>query len=226
MTKRASWSGAFNRMIDDLRVQKQKVEESQRHLRSSNDELERRRRHMEIVLSSISSGVIAVDDLGQVVSVNRAAKALLDLHHDTPGTRLTDLLGEAMYSCLWLPVLEGLSIRETFQGQVDLGEAGLNLQLLIRAVKIREEDGLRPAWYVLVLDDAAEQAAAQKVAAWREVARRIAHEIKNPITPIKLNAQRLLRRFHDQFSGERSGGVCFLYRNDLGTGRFSPQPCQ
>ncbi|MDZ4821122.1 MAG: ATP-binding protein, partial [Planctomycetota bacterium] len=96
---------------------------------------------------------------------------------------------------------EGLEKRFTINGQIDLEEAGRGLTLLASGTKIFDDSG-EDRGVVVVFDDATEQAKAQRVAAWREVARRIAHEIKNPITPIKLSAQRLLRRYKNKFTDE------------------------
>jgi two-component system nitrogen regulation sensor histidine kinase NtrY len=100
---------------------------------------------------------------------------------------------------LWRPIRERVQYG-SFSGEIDLSEIGRDLTLLADGTHILDENG-EDLGIVVVIDDASEQVKAQRVAAWREVARRIAHEIKNPITPIKISAQRLLRRFGEQFQG-------------------------
>ena len=100
-----------------------------------------------------------------------------------------------------MPILERVRESFVFNGQVEIDFEDNTLTLLADAIKIFDESG-EDLGIVVVFDDASEQVKAQRVAAWREVARRIAHEIKNPITPIKLSAQRLLRKFGNQFEGQ------------------------
>ena len=193
---------SFNLMTKDLQRHRTQAEESRIALLKSNEELERRRKYMEVVLENINAGVIAVDQNGLVSSINQAAGKLLSL---TQGYRQGCTVHEAVGPCLWeefwQPLQERLSGSGIFSAQIDLTIEGKNLTLLVDGSRLVGEDG-EDLGVVVVFDDAAEQLKLQRVAAWREVARRIAHEIKNPITPIKLSAQRLLRRFHERFHGD------------------------
>jgi two-component system nitrogen regulation sensor histidine kinase NtrY len=184
----------FNAMTRDLRKHKQVADESEQLLRLTNKELERRRHYMEIVLKSMSAGVISVDSTGVITSVSGAAKELLQLKSsDLIGQSIESGLGPSLIVEFWRPIVEQLKTHESLNTQVDLKLLGRNLSLLVDAARFSDEYG-SDLGFVVVFDDATDRIRAQKVAAWREVARRIAHEIKNPITPIKLSAQRLLRK--------------------------------
>jgi two-component system nitrogen regulation sensor histidine kinase NtrY len=188
----------------------------------SNEELDQRRKYMEVVLKSITAGVIATDPNGIVTSVNDAAENLLKIQgRDVTGLPVRAALRPELFEAFWRPIEEKLTGLDVFSAQIDLaldafgapsGGAGelpsaprdgatRTLTLLVDGARIVDESG-ENLGTVLVFDDATEQVKVQRVAAWREVARRIAHEIKNPVTPIKLSAQRLLRRFHEKFEGE------------------------
>lgn len=191
---------AFNSMIADLQEHENKVLDFTTRLERTNDELERRRKYMEVILSNIGAGVFAVDAAGRVTSMNRSAERLLNVRAETAlGERIEDVLDPSLLEALWLPIKERVQYG-SFSGEIDLSEIGRDLTLLADGTNIMDENG-EDMGIVVVIDDASEQVKAQRVAAWREVARRIAHEIKNPITPIKISAQRLLRRFGGQFQG-------------------------
>lgn len=193
---------SFNLMTKDLQRHRSHAEEARAALLHSNEELDRRRRYMEVILKNISAGVIAVAPDGQVTAVNNAAEELIKVDaHRMMGKPLKEGLGRVLYAALWAPVEEGLGAHDSYGAQLDVIAGGRTLTLLVEATRIHDEGG-EDLGLVLVFDDATEQVKIQRVAAWREVARRIAHEIKNPVTPIKLSAQRLLRRFHEKFEGE------------------------
>ena len=195
---------SFNSMTKDLARHKKQADESQSRIRATNEELEERRQYMEVVLKNISTGVISIDDKGHITSFNSAAENLLALKaSDIVGKSISQSLGPELNEQLWLPIELRLSKADVFSGHIDVRYCGRDLSLLFDATRIYDEIR-RSLGVILVLDDASEQAKVQKVAAWREVARRIAHEIKNPITPIKLSAQRLMRRFGGNFSGEEA----------------------
>ena len=120
---------------------------------------------------------------------------------DIVGRKVSDAFDENLRETFWTPIEEKLLERNQLNAQINLSISGKELMLLVDASPIIDEQGIQQG-YVLVFADATERVQAQRVAAWREVARRIAHEIKNPVTPIKLSAQRMLRRFHDKFEGE------------------------
>ncbi len=191
---------SFNSMTADLKAHENQVLDFTTRLEKTNEELDQRRKYMEVILRNIGAGVFSVDAAGRVTSINRAAERLLNLRAEVAlGQPIEDVLDPALLDALWRPIRERLQYG-SFSGEIDLAETGRDLTLLADGTRIVEENG-DDLGIVIVIDDASEQVKAQRVAAWREVARRIAHEIKNPITPIKISAQRLLRRFGDQFQG-------------------------
>lgn len=193
---------AFNRMIKDLKSNQEKVQSFTLQLELSNEELDRRHRYIEVILRHIQAGVISIDRNGHITSFNHAAERLLSVAADQViGAPVQRAFGDVLYREFWLPIADGMADKSTFNGQVDISHADSTLTLIASATRIHDEND-EDRGIVVVFDDASEQVKAQRVAAWREVAQRIAHEIKNPITPIKLNAQRLLRKFSERFEGE------------------------
>jgi two-component system nitrogen regulation sensor histidine kinase NtrY len=192
---------AFNSMTSDLRASAYKVRDFTAQLEKTNEELDQRRKYMEVILRNINAGVISVDPSGRVASINRAAERLLNLEAvRCLGLPIEQALEPGLVEMLWQPIAERVQFAP-FSGEIDLADIGRDLTLIADATRILDEDN-EDLGIVIVFDDASEQIKAQRVAAWREVARRIAHEIKNPITPIKISAQRLLRKFGDQFTGK------------------------
>ena len=193
---------AFNVMAADLRKHQDRNESVQRDLRLSNHELDRYIRYIETVLKHISAGVLATDSRDRVTSFNAAAERLLGISaEEAVGKHVEDAFGHSLLQAFWQPVTSGLDEGNAATRTLDLSRIGRDLTLVVDGTRIFDDQG-RDVGKVIVFDDARVQVMIQRVAAWKEVARRIAHEIKNPITPIKLNAQRLLRRFHDQFGPE------------------------
>lgn len=194
---------SFNQMTRDLQKHKNQAKEAQQSLVTSNEELERRRQYMETVLRNITSGVIALDEHDCVTAINTAAEKLLEITGTTVLKRQIEKgLGAQLSKLFWEPISDDLHLRGQYHGELDLINAGLEVSLLIDAARIFDEQDGRQIGTVIVFEDVREKIRAQRAAAWREVARRIAHEIKNPLTPIKLSTQRILRRFHDKFTGE------------------------
>ena len=174
---------SFNRMLDQLT-------RSREQLVQANTQLDRRREFTEAVLGGVSSGVIGLDRDGKVTLPNVAALALLGLDDVTMiGKRLDDVVPEFKS----LLTVVGRKMRRLTEEQIVLSR-GAN-RLTIRA-KIASEiiDG-RIFGYVVTFDDVTDLLNAQRKAAWSDIARRIAHEIKNPLTPIQLASDRLLRKF-------------------------------
>lgn len=193
---------SFNQMAKDLRQHKRDVEASQATLRQVNIEIDQRRRYMEVILKNVNTGVVAVDPADRVTIVNNAAERVLGIHSASAiGQPVERAIGAALLEDFWRPVAARIGRHATFSGQLEVTVDGKSLTLLAEATRIFDETG-EDRGSIVVFDDATEQVKAQRVAAWREVARRIAHEIKNPVTPIKLSAQRLLRRFNEKFTGD------------------------
>ncbi len=191
---------SFNQMTKDLRTSKGCLEGAYEVLRQRNVEIEQRRWYMETILKNIATGVISIDANGCITTVNPAAKRILSLkEEDLIGKRLEDLfksydlkeIAEILY------LLE--KGNELIEKQLRFSFNGHSLSILVSATALKDESG-HPFGTVFVLEDLTQLEKMQRIAAWREVARRIAHEIKNPLTPIQLSAQRLRRRYLDKFS--------------------------
>ncbi len=172
----------FNRMAEQLK-------ENRDLLETKNRELDERRRTIEAVLTGVSAGVISVDREGTIRQVNRVARETLGLK---PGERLPNVypqIGEMLDEFL-------MRRSELLQHQLRLEISGQARVLLVRMVpQERVVAGGKPQAVVVTFDDVTELIAVQRVAAWADVARRMAHEIKNPLTPIKLSAERLKRKY-------------------------------
>jgi two-component system, NtrC family, nitrogen regulation sensor histidine kinase NtrY len=187
----ASLSRAFNRMTNQ-------IESQQRELREANRQLDERRRFTETVLTGVSAGVIGLDRTGRVHLPNRSASALL-------GVDLEQFIGEDLAEVA--PEMAGL-LNEAerrpdrlAQSQVQLARRSSTRTLLVR-IAAEHADG-EISGFVVTFDDITELLSAQRKAAWADIARRIAHEIKNPLTPIQLAAERLRRRYLKEIQNDR-----------------------
>lgn len=175
-------SRAFNRMTRDLG-------EQQEALRAAHVDAESRRLFMETVLSGVSAGVVGLDREGRVSALNRQAARLLALASDgAQGLMLADIAPELQTVAAWATRKGGEA-----EAEIDVTRGGEPRRLRVRASHGAE--GL-----VLTFDDITRLVAAQRNAAWKDVARRIAHEIKNPLTPIQLSAERLRRKYRSEIT--------------------------
>jgi PAS domain S-box-containing protein len=180
---------SFNQMTTQLRDSRRQIDEFTQNLQQAVQELERRRKLMETILENIPTGVLSLDAEGSILRANPAVARIFG-----EAARMARTLDDLMGLEAARPV-QGLMRRSLRMGVVSREiEVGLGGRLLHAAVTV---SSLGPrqanAGYVVVVDDLTELLRAQKSAAWQEVAQRIAHEIKNPLTPIQLSAQRLLR---------------------------------
>ena len=174
----------FNQMTRQLNTQRQALVENHR-------QTEDRRRLFDSVLSSVTAGVIGLNSNSEIDFLNRAARKLLDLEDPRDhGRQLSDAAPE--FADLFLRLRE--SRAEVVQEEIKLSRNGKLESLLVRMSMRRNTDGGLEG-YVVAFDDVTEQVSAQRMAAWGDVARRIAHEIKNPLTPIQLSAERIRRKF-------------------------------
>lgn len=175
---------AFNRMTRQLKAQRDELIDSYR----AGDE---QRRLFDNVLTSVTSGVIGLDAAGEIDFVNRSASRLLGLD---PKADIDALLSDAVPEFAALFGRLSASVAETVQDEVRLMREGRVESLLVRMAVRRNAEGVLEG-YVVAFDDVTELVSAQRMAAWGDVARRVAHEIKNPLTPIQLSAERLRRKF-------------------------------
>ncbi|MFP4110874.1 MAG: sensor histidine kinase [Desulfonatronovibrio sp.] len=190
---------SFNKMAMDLKNSQQDITEVNKRLGDQNQELEARGTYMEAVLDNITAGVISVDHEGRITTVNKAAEFILGLDgKKVLGRYPLDLVG-GEYGVLIRDVLHQLNDlpESRWQRQLDIEVQGKMVKILVNAVILKSEDSDNYG-IVAVFEDITELEKMQRLAAWREVAKRIAHEIKNPLTPIKLATQRLEKKFSGQ----------------------------
>ena len=191
---------SFNRMARDLEESRNSITDVNTKLEKQNLEKEQRTRYIEAVLDNTAAGVVSVDSAGQISTINKAAATMF-------GVRARMLIGLNVTNLLKTRA-EGELINELithfqttpdspWKREVTVSITGRELKLLISAVGLPSRDG-KDFGFVAVIEDITELEKMQRMAAWREVARRIAHEIKNPLTPIKLSAQRLQRKYGKQ----------------------------
>jgi len=188
---------SFNRMAEELETSRQQIMASSRELKDANLALEQRRRHMETILESIPTGVLSLDAKRRVTHANVALQRIFN-----PQSRIADrvnfLTGSTLSEIFPKEIgedLEPLLRRADRMGvatsQVELSWHGSMLNVAVTVATLEHENlGLG---YVVIFEDLSDLLKAQKQAAWREVARRVAHEIKNPLTPIALSAERIRR---------------------------------
>lgn len=187
---------SFNKMTLDLRNSKKQLEEANRELINSNIELEQRRLYMEIVLANVAAGVVSADADGKILTMNKSAERMLDVRAgDIIGKNYRDVVGKE-YVRMINDFFEDKSLfRKGFmERQITLSLGNKSLTLMVFLNVLRDDRG-KYIGLVAVFEDITDIERVQRMAAWREVARRIAHEVKNPLTPIQLSAQRLKKRY-------------------------------
>jgi two-component system nitrogen regulation sensor histidine kinase NtrY len=192
---------SFNRMTDQLGAGRRQINEFTKSLEQAIEEREGRRKLMEAILENIPTGVVSLNASGEVARINSAVTMILGEHARNAHT-LTDLLGEEA----------GRAVLHLMRRSLRMGAASREIEIatagrLVRAAVTVSSLGPRRSnpGFVVVIDDLTDLLRAQKAAAWQEVAQRIAHEIKNPLTPIQLSAQRLLRHLERAASSQANG---------------------
>ncbi len=187
----ASLSRAFNRMTNQLQTQ-------QRELIEANRQLDERRRFTETVLTGVSAGVIGLDRNGRINLPNRSASALLGVDLDQSiGEDLAEVAPEMA------ALLDEAARRPERLAQAQVQIAGNNSTRTLLVRIAAEQHNREVSGFVVTFDDITELLSAQRKAAWADIARRIAHEIKNPLTPIQLAAERLRRKYLKEIRRDR-----------------------
>jgi len=186
----ASLSRAFNRMTSRLSIQREALVDA-------NNQLDERRRFTEAVLTGMTAGVIGLDPQKRITLPNRAASDLL-------GLNLEDSIGESLPALVpeFAPLFEDVRTTTAKSVQQEIRTKRDNKTRVFLVRLTAEQDNDQTVGYVFTFDDITVLQAAQRKAAWADVARRIAHEIKNPLTPIQLSAERLKKRYLDRVGSD------------------------
>jgi len=187
----ASLGETFNKMTQELRTQRD-------DLVNASDVIDSRRRFIEAVLSSASAGIIGVDGAGKIAILNRSAEKLIG-HPESEV--LSKPLSEIVPELNELMATARSSAQRLLQGQIEIKRDSTERNLSVRVSS--EQSGHSNESYIITLDDITELVTAQRTSAWADVARRIAHEIKNPLTPIQLSAERIRRKFGKVITEDR-----------------------
>ena len=198
---------SFNQMTAQLAENRERIEASATELREKNLALEERRNYIETILESLGTGVISLDENDRVTTLNAAAASMLNL---SEAPRHGPTLGELVKAEDRL-VLERLLRRARRMGrateQTELARSFVTdetaIPVALTATALRRSANGDGCGVVLVIEDLSELLTAQRAAAWSEVARRMAHEIKNPLTPIQLSAERIAKHFERSMNVER-----------------------
>jgi two-component system nitrogen regulation sensor histidine kinase NtrY len=172
---------AFNSMAKELKIAK--------------DEIEAKRKYMEIILDNVATGIISTDKMGNILFLNKAAQSILGVEKETwEGTPLKEVLGGDFKKHMKSFLKEA---RRTGDGSITK-DMRLNLQKNIKYIRasltILKDDASKTEGFIITFDDITHVVRAEKLATWREVAKKLTHEIKNPLTPIILSAERIRRR--------------------------------
>jgi len=179
---------SFNQMISDLK-------ESQHNIAQKTSELEGRKQYIETVLNNVTTGVITLDAEGTITTINPSARSMLELKEKRPvGKNYAEVLEEARFEELNEHIRRGKATPyQITDKEIKLKLETQSVTLSLSMSPLKASPG-NFSGMVLVLDDLTQLIQAQKIAAWKEVAQRVAHEIKNPLTPIQLSAERILKR--------------------------------
>jgi two-component system nitrogen regulation sensor histidine kinase NtrY len=189
---------SFNQMTGDLKKSKNSLEEA-------NITLERRRKYTEAILRNVSAGVVSVDRTGMITTINRAAEKMFDIRAEKfVFQNYRDLMKPEHLSLVDEFLREMKESNESLlEKQLEVMLKDKALTVLLTITTIADEEG-NDSGIVVVFEDLTQLQKAERAAAWREVARRMAHEIKNPLTPVQLSAQRLQKKYGDKLGEEGS----------------------
>jgi two-component system nitrogen regulation sensor histidine kinase NtrY len=185
---------AFNAMAAELASSRRRLERAAVDLERKNREVDGRRRYIETILDRAATGVVSIDPAGRIGTVNPAAMRLLEVEAAVVGEPAVDVFGRVDLAPINALLDQAARAKsDTFAQEVAMVREGRERHVAAAVTRLSGVSGEHEG-SVLVLDDVTPLIRAQKVAAWREVARRLAHEIKNPLTPIQLSAERMRRK--------------------------------
>jgi len=196
---------SFNTMTSNLSSSNTKLATALSALQKNSEEADERRRYMEIILQNVEAGVISLTDDGTITTINRFAEKLLNIGKDFFINRNYREILPPQHATIIDEFITELNItgKTSVRQHLKLSVLKENFSLMVTFTRLTSNENI-PLGFVLVFANLTELEKMQRMAAWREVARRIAHEIKNPLTPIQLSAQRLRRRYPDILSEENS----------------------
>ncbi len=196
---------SFNTMTSNLNSSNAKLADAHEALQKSSRESDDRRRYTEIILQNVEAGVISLDEEGTITTINRFAEKLLNIGKKYFIGRKFSKALPPDHSAIIEEFIREITItgKQSVRQHLKLSVLRENFSLLVTFTRLENEAG-EPLGFVLVFANLTELEKMQRMAAWREVARRIAHEIKNPLTPIQLSAQRLRRRYPEIIGEENS----------------------
>ena len=196
---------SFNRMTSHLNTSKRELAETLVALQHSSQKSEQGRRYTEIILQNVAAGVISLDEQDRITTINRFAEKLLNIdktlflgrdYHQAMAPEHQEIISSFMDEL-------GQTRKNSTERHLRVNILGETFSLLVNFTRLEDETG-HPLGFVIVFDNLTKLEKMQRMAAWREVARRIAHEVKNPLTPIQLSAQRLRRRYPEILAQEDS----------------------
>lgn len=199
----ANLVASFNRMTGDLQQNERRIELAQQTLRRQSLEHSERRRYIETILQTIATGVISLDCSHRIRTMNRAAAQMLQAGEIDGDAPLNAVVPAAASESL-RALLDKSAVLGTVVRNIELSFPGKCLQIAATVTPLVDISGQRSG-YVIVLEDMTELLRMEKMSAWQEVARRMAHEIKNPLTPIHLSAERALKRYKQLVSSLEAG---------------------
>jgi two-component system nitrogen regulation sensor histidine kinase NtrY len=191
---------SFNNMAKDLKKNKEIIEDANLNLKNINIEIERRRKYMEIILKNIGTGVITIDYSGKIKTINNAAEYMFQVNfQEAVNKNYKDVFSKITFSEI-REIIKNLAKNNKEESITKEIKLNINdkLHVYIINVTIMKDEKDDYIGFIIVINDTTDMMKAQRIAAWEEVAKRMAHEIKNPLTPIKLSAQRLKRKFGDK----------------------------
>lgn len=189
---------SFNTMTRELNESRLNIQHAHEDLTRTNIELDRRRNYIETILDSIGAGVISIDKKGRITTFNKAAEKILDLKSENIfGYSYRDSLDFSYHQAIRKLIHRMFAQnKESMEEQIDL-RVGENNRTLLVNIQVLRGATRKYRGLVIVFEDLTHLIKTQKIAAWKEVAQGIAHEIKNPLTPIQLNTQRLKKKYYE-----------------------------
>ncbi len=206
---------SFNRMAEEIKQSRQELEKANAELRATNVRLNERRRYIETILQNIATGVISIDESDIIRTFNQAAVKMLQVNRENILNQPLQAVADPdLYEEL-RAIKKRASLYGTYRKEVTFkrGDRQLHVATTITSNPVPFQD---EGEYLIVLDDLTELIQAEKFAAWQEVARRLAHEIKNPLTPIQLSAERVEKRFEKVAATYPSSSEIRQFRKVLG----------